>query len=393
MQAASAALPNLPADAEALRALVLATMAERDAAVAERDRLLAECDALAARNERLHALLLKLRRLQFGRKSERLPDEQLQLGLEDVEAAIAKNDAEAERQDPALRKKFTGTPEHAINYFFFVAEELREIMAKLGFRTFNEMIGRVDRIDTTRVLSHWKAGGVDLTKVLYQMPAKPGVAIYNCEKQNHGLEKALDHELIAAAKPALEKGELVRVERSIRNVNRTVGAMLSGEVAKRYGHAGLPEDTSAVKLTGTAGQSFGAFLARGVSLDLVGDANDYVGKGLSGGRVVVRQPKQARRDPTLDVFAQSAPGQEVVFLRDVTDLRADAADGFAAKHNPARARTEQTHDQVEQGRLAAAGRADNGDELALGDVEVNGLEGNDSFPAHMIFLMDAFDRE
>jgi glutamate synthase (NADPH/NADH) large chain len=143
---------------------------------------------------------------------------------------------------------------------------------------------------------------VDLTKVLYQMPAKPGVAIYNCEKQNHGLEKALDHELIAAAKPALEKGEPVRVERSIRNVNRTVGAMLSGEVAKRYGHAGLPEDTIAVKLTGTAGQSFGAFLARGVSLDLVGDANDYVGKGLSGGRVVVRQPKQARRDPTENII-------------------------------------------------------------------------------------------
>jgi glutamate synthase (NADPH/NADH) large chain len=205
-------------------------------------------------------------------------------------------------QDPVLRKKFTGTPEHAINYFFFVAEELREIMAKLGFRTFNEMIGRVDRIDTTRVLSHWKAGGVDLTKVLYQMPVKPGVAIYNREQQNHGLEKALDHELIAAAKPALEKGEPVRVERSIRNVNRTVGAMLSGEVAKRYGHAGLPEDTIAVMLTGTAGQSFGAFLARGVSLDLVGDANDYVGKGLSGGRVVVRQPKQARRDPTENII-------------------------------------------------------------------------------------------
>src|SRR5258708_22394575 len=136
-------------------------------------------------------------------------------------------------------------------------------MAKLGFPDFNEMIGRVDRIDTTRVLSHWKAGGVDLTKVLYQMPAKPGVAIYNCEKQNHGLEKALDHELIAAAKLALEKGELVRVERSIRNVNRTVGAMLSGEVAKRFGHAGLPEDTIAVKLTGTAAQRFrGVFAPR-----------------------------------------------------------------------------------------------------------------------------------
>jgi glutamate synthase (NADPH/NADH) large chain len=205
-------------------------------------------------------------------------------------------------QDPILRKKFTGTPEHAINYFFFVAEELREIMAKLGFRTFNEMIGRVDRIDTARVISHWKAGGVDLSKVLYQMPAKLGVAIYNCEKQNHGLDKALDHELIAGARAALEKGEPVRIERSIRNVNRTVGAMLSGEVAKRYGHTGLPEDTISVKLTGTAGQSFGAFLARGISLDLVGDANDYVGKGLSGGRVVVRQPKEAKRDPLLNII-------------------------------------------------------------------------------------------
>ena len=205
-------------------------------------------------------------------------------------------------QDPVLRKKFTGTPEHAINYFFFVAEELREIMASLGFRTFNEMIGRVDRIDTARALAHWKAGGVDLSKVLHQMPAKPGVAIYNCETQNHGLEKALDHELIAAAKLALERGEPVRIERSIRNVNRTVGAMLSGEVARRYGHAGLAEDTIAVKLSGTAGQSFGAFLARGVSLELIGDANDYVGKGLSGGRVVVRQPKEARRDPTENII-------------------------------------------------------------------------------------------
>ncbi len=205
-------------------------------------------------------------------------------------------------QDPALRKKFTGTPEHAINYFFFVAEELREIMAKMGFRAVSEMIGRVDRIDPTQVISHWKAGGVDLSKVLYQMPAKPGVAIYNCESQNHGLEKALDLSLIEAAQSALEKGEPVVVERTIRNVNRTVGAMLSGEVAKRYGHAGLPEDTIAVKLTGTAGQSFGAFLARGVSLDLVGDANDYVGKGLSGGRVVVRQPRQVRRDPTENII-------------------------------------------------------------------------------------------
>jgi glutamate synthase (NADPH/NADH) large chain len=205
-------------------------------------------------------------------------------------------------QDPLLRKKFTGTPEHAINYFFFVAEEVREIMARLGFRSFDEMIGRVDRIDPQGAISHWKAGGVDLSKVLYQMPAKPGVAICNSEAQNHGLEKALDHQIIAEAQSAIENGTPVRVEKSIRNVNRTVGAMLSGEVALRYGHAGLPEDTISVKLTGTAGQSFGAFLARGVSLDLVGDANDYVGKGLSGGRVVVRQPKEARRDPTENII-------------------------------------------------------------------------------------------
>ena len=193
-------------------------------------------------------------------------------------------------QDPVLRKRFTGQPEHVINYFFFVAEELREIMARLGFRTLSEMIGRVDKLDMRRALDHWKAGGVDLSKLLYQMPAKPGVAIWNSERQDHGLDKALDHKLIAAAQPALESGQPVQVELPVGNVNRTVGAMLSGEVAKRYGHVGLPEDTISVRLTGTAGQSFGAFLAHGVSLELTGDANDYVGKGLSGGRVVVRQP-------------------------------------------------------------------------------------------------------
>jgi glutamate synthase (NADPH/NADH) large chain len=194
-------------------------------------------------------------------------------------------------QDPSLRAKFTGQPEHVINYFFFVAEELREIMAKMGFRTINEMIGRVDRIDMRRALAHWKAKGVDLSKVLHQMQPKPGVAIYNCETQDHHLDKALDHELIAQSKPALEQAKPVRIELPIRNVHRTVGAMLSGEIAKRYGHAGLPEDTILCRLHGCSGRSFGAFLARGVSLDLIGDANDYVGKGLSGGRVVVRAPR------------------------------------------------------------------------------------------------------
>src|SRR5205085_3459722 len=144
-------------------------------------------------------------------------------------------------QDPALRKKFTGTPEHVINYFFFVAEEVRELMAQLGFRTVDEMIGRVDRLDMAPAINHWKAKGIDLSRLLYQEKAKPGVAIYHCEVQNHGLDKALDNELIALSEPALERREPVRIEKPIRNIHRTVGAMLSGEVAKRYGHAGLPE--------------------------------------------------------------------------------------------------------------------------------------------------------
>src|SRR3954452_1239596 len=146
-------------------------------------------------------------------------------------------------QDPILRKRFTGQPEHVINYFFFVAEELREIMARLGFRTFDEMVGRVDLLDMRKAVDHWKAGGVDLSKLLYQMPARAGVAIWNTERQDHGLENALDHRLLEAAKPSIEHGQPVRLERSVRNVDRTVGAMLSGEIARRHGHAGLPEDT------------------------------------------------------------------------------------------------------------------------------------------------------
>jgi glutamate synthase (NADPH/NADH) large chain len=201
-------------------------------------------------------------------------------------------------QDPVLRKRFTGTPEHVINYFFFVAEELREIMAQLGFRTVAEMIGRVDKIDLKKAIAHWKARGVDLSRVLHQVQARPGVAIHNCETQNHALDSAIDHELIKASMPSIEGGQPVLLERTIRNVDRTVGAMLSGEVARRHGHAGLPEDTIKIRFTGTAGQSFGAFLSRGVSLELIGDANDYVGKSLSGGRIVVKPPAGLSRDPS-----------------------------------------------------------------------------------------------
>jgi glutamate synthase (NADPH/NADH) large chain len=205
-------------------------------------------------------------------------------------------------QDPVLRQRFTGQPEHVINYFFFVAEEVRELMAKLGFRKFTEMIGRVDKLDMVRAIEHWKAKGVDLTRLLHQAPAKPGVAICNCERQDHHLDKALDNELIALAQPALDERDPVRIERPIRNVHRTVGAMLSGKVAQRYGHAGLPQDTIWVTFRGNAGGSFGAFLARGVTLELYGDANDYVGKGLSGGRVIVRQPPEAQREPTENII-------------------------------------------------------------------------------------------
>jgi glutamate synthase (NADPH/NADH) large chain len=205
-------------------------------------------------------------------------------------------------QDPVLRARFTGQPEHVINYFFFVAEELRAIMAEMGFATLNEMIGRVDRLDMAPALDHWKAQGVDLSRILYAAPVGEQKGLWNLDRQDHGLAKALDHQLIAAAKPALEQGQSVRAEFEIRNINRTAGAMLSGEVAKRYGHAGLPEDTISIRLSGQAGQSFGAFLSRGVTLELVGDGNDYVGKGLSGGRVVVRQPSGSQRDPTQNII-------------------------------------------------------------------------------------------
>ncbi len=205
-------------------------------------------------------------------------------------------------QDPVLRARFTGQPEHVINYFFFVAEELREIMAQLGFRTLNEMIGRVDMLDMRDAVDHWKAKGVDLSRILFQPVQRDGVAIFNAERQDHGLDRAMDRELIAAALPALAKGEPVRISRGITNVHRTAGAMLSGEVARRHGHAGLPEDTIQIAFTGTAGQSFGAFLARGVMMELTGDGNDYVGKGLSGGRLVVKQPVGVRRDPSQNII-------------------------------------------------------------------------------------------
>ena len=193
-------------------------------------------------------------------------------------------------QDPVLRKRFTGQPEHVVNFFFFVAEEVRELMAQIGIRKFDDLIGRADLLDTRHGIKHWKAKGLDFSKIFYMPPVPAGVARHQCEVQDHGLAKALDHTLIAQAMPALERKEKVVIEAVIRNLNRTCGTMLSHEVAKRYGHAGLPDDTITLKLSGTAGQSLGAFLARGVTMELTGEANDYVGKGLSGGRIVIKPP-------------------------------------------------------------------------------------------------------
>jgi len=193
-------------------------------------------------------------------------------------------------QDPELRRRFLGKPEHVVNYFLFIAEEVRQLMAQLGFRRFHDMIGRADKLDMRRAIAHWKAKGLDFTRILHRPQMGPEVATYNCETQDHGLEHALDHQLIQQAQPALTQGQKVHIELPIYNYNRTFGAMLSGEVAKRYGHAGLPEDTINIKVTGTAGQSFGAFAAHGVSIELIGEANDYVGKGLSGGRLVIYPP-------------------------------------------------------------------------------------------------------
>jgi glutamate synthase (NADPH/NADH) large chain len=198
-------------------------------------------------------------------------------------------------QDPVLRARFTGQPEHVINYFFFVAEELRAIMAQMGFRTVEEMVGRVDRLGMARAISHWKADGVDLARLLHAVPPRDGGALRQIESQDHGLDTALDHELIEACSEALERRVPVSIKRFIRNLNRATGAMLSGRIAEKYGHGGLPPETIRIAFTGTAGQSFGAWLAYGVTLSLTGDANDYVGKGLSGGRIVVLPPDDAPR--------------------------------------------------------------------------------------------------
>jgi glutamate synthase (NADPH) large chain len=228
-------------------------------------------------------------------------------------------------QDPELRRKFTGKPEHVINFMFFIAEEVRQFMAQMGFRKFDDMVGQSQMLEFADLSSHWKAKTLDLSVILHKPNVGPNVAIRNVEKQDHGLEAALDNQLLKLAAPALERGEKVRAELPIINVNRTVGAILSSEIAKKHGHAGLPDGTIHFKLTGSAGQSFGGFLARGVTLELEGDANDYCGKGLSGGRVIVYPDKHSSFKAEENIVAGNVIGYGAIageiYLRGVVGER------------------------------------------------------------------------
>jgi len=238
-------------------------------------------------------------------------------------------------QDPVLRKKFSGKPEYVVNYFFLVAEEARELMAKLGMRRFNDLIGRTDLLDTKKGIAHWKAKGLDFSRV-FHMPDMPAdVARYNSERQNHGLEKALDNRLIDLARAALERGERVSIDMPIRNGNRTVGTMLSNEIARRYGHDGLPDGTIHVRFAGSAGQSFGAFLAKGVTLEVIGDTNDYCGKGLSGGRIIVAPSPKFRGEPTENIIT----GNVVLYgaIAGEAYFRGVAGERFAVRNSGATA--------------------------------------------------------
>jgi len=244
-------------------------------------------------------------------------------------------------QDPLLRAKFQGRPEHVVNYFFFVAEEARRIMAQLGVRTFDELIGRSDMLDTKKGIEHWKACGLDFSRIFHQPDAPADVPRYQVEAQDHGLDRALDVKLIQKCLPALERGEKVQFMEEVKNGNRTVGAMLSGELVRRYPE-GLPDQTIFMQMEGTGGQSFGAFLARGITLYLIGDANDYTGKGLSGGRVIVRPSIDFRGDATKNIIV----GNTVLYGATSGEafFRGVAGERFAVRFSGATAVVEGTGD-------------------------------------------------
>jgi glutamate synthase (NADPH) large chain len=200
-------------------------------------------------------------------------------------------------QDPELRKRFTGNPDHVVNFFKFIVQELREIMAELGYKTVNEMVGQVDNLTVRENINHWKFSKLDLSPILYKEPSSPYTALYNTEEQDHGMSEVLDWQLLEAAKPAIDKKERVQASFNIKNTDRTIGTILSNEITKKYKAEGLPEDTINFNFTGTAGQSFGAFNTNGITLELEGDANDYFGKGLSGAKLIIYPPKNATYVP------------------------------------------------------------------------------------------------
>ncbi|WP_116102365.1 glutamate synthase large subunit [Amycolatopsis thermalba] len=222
-------------------------------------------------------------------------------------------------QNPKLREKFNGKAEYVVNFFEFIAQEVREYLARLGFRSIEEAVGHAEVLDTRPAVDHWKARGLDLSPIFHVPELEPRAARHQVVKQDHGLEKALDNTLIQLAEGALSSGDKVRLELPVRNVNRTVGTMLGSELTKRWGGEGLPDDTIDVTFTGTAGQSFGAFIPKGITLRLFGDANDYVGKGLSGGRIIVRPPKEARLASEQNIIAGNVIGYGAtggqIFLR------------------------------------------------------------------------------
>jgi glutamate synthase (NADPH/NADH) large chain len=226
-------------------------------------------------------------------------------------------------QNPELRKRFSGKPEFVETFFEYIAEEVRELLAKLGFRTIDEAVGQVEMLDTKDAIQHWKASGLDLAPLL-KAPLFAGDR-KNTDIQNHGLDAALDNELIKLSSAALEKGEPVRLEIPVRNVNRTVGTMLGAEITRKYGGAGLPENTIDISFHGSAGQSLGAFIPKGLTLRLYGDTNDYVGKGLSGGRVIVRPDEKAKFESQKNVIAGNVIGygstSGEIFIRGIVGER------------------------------------------------------------------------
>ncbi len=238
-------------------------------------------------------------------------------------------------QDPELRKKFAGRPEDVVNYFTYISEECREIMAELGFKKFEDMVGRVDMLETQEAIDHWKVKGLDFTNILHKPDVPAHVAIRHTGRQDHGLEKALDYRLVELAKLAIEQRKPVQIELPIKNTNRTVGTILSSEIARRYGLAGLEDNTVQIKLKGSAGQSFGAFLAHGVTMRLEGDTNDYVGKGLSGGRIIVYPPKEATFVPEANILV----GNVVLYgaISGEAFFRGLAGERFAVRNSGAHA--------------------------------------------------------